>query len=557
MRIKIRRASIASRYFALALVVFAVAAPAAGAQASPTYFTPASQTEPPEGFVRSAQEAGAIADRVPAVRKARADGPLKREIYLQSVGRWEVDYSRAGGPYLVEADIDDRTGRVVVVYTGYQAKDFLARGHLGGTADHPLVWIGLSLLFLAPFVDVRQWRRRLHLDLLALLSFGVSYALFVQGEIGWSVPLVYPPLLYIAWRLFTLARGADRTQERLVPHWSARAMTLGLVLLVVARIVINLAGDTRVLDVGFAGVVGANRVVHGEPLYVDNEVHADTYGPLNYVAYAPFEALFPYKGAWDDVPAAHAAAIAFDLLTLLLLFVLGIRMRDGPDGRRLGLALAWGWATYPFTSLALTTQVNDALVAALLVATLLVLRRPAWRGAVLALAAATKFAPAALLGVVVRPTRGTPWRKALLTAAAFAGTAGFVVALYLPEGGVREFYDTTLGFQIGRESLYSPWGLRPSLGWLQLVVELGALAFLAATAVLAPRTFDVARSAALAGAAVVAVQLPAQHWFYFYLLWLLPLALAGLFGAMATPTANRLGSVKSRLNGADTPYARA
>ena len=37
----------------------------------------------------------------------------------------------------------------------------------------------------------------------------------------------------------------------------------------------------------------------------------------------PFEQALPWSGKWDDLPAAHAAAIAFDLLTLLFLFLAG------------------------------------------------------------------------------------------------------------------------------------------------------------------------------------------------------------------------------------------
>src|SRR5207248_3282673 len=80
----------------------------------------------------------------------------------------------------------------------------------------------------------------------------------------------------------------------------------------------------------------------------DNE-HGDTYGPVNYEAYVPFVEIFGFSGRWDDLPAAHAAAIAFDLLALGLLFLIGRRMR----GPTLGVALAYGWAAYPFTLFAL------------------------------------------------------------------------------------------------------------------------------------------------------------------------------------------------------------
>jgi hypothetical protein len=529
-----RRASTHPRYFAaLALAVLALvalAAPAQGQQA-PVQITPESETVAPDGFRLSAREAVAIADRHPDVVAERRRGPLEARPVISGPARWEVNYVRVKDPILVEVDVDGNTGEVLVVWTGHQARDYLARGHLGGTADNPWVWLGLAVLFLAPFVDPRRLLRRLHLDLLVLLSLGVSYALFTRGEIGWSVPLVYPALLYLFWRLLTEARRDPDEREPLMPYATTRILVIGLVLLVGARLAVNVTGDTRVIDVGFAGVVGADRVAHAEELYADNEAHPDTYGPLNYVAYTPFEALLPYEGDPDDIPAAHAATVMFDLLVLALLFVLGTRMRAGPEGRRLGLALAWGWAAYPFTLFALTTMVNDALVAALLVAVLLALRRPALRGALLGVATATKFAPAALLALTARATRADRARDVAIAVAAFTAILVFSIAVYLPDGGVREFYDTTIGFQLGRESIFSPWGLHPELGFLQLVVEVAALAVLAATFFLVPATFDLRRTAALAGAAVIAVQLPAQHWFYFYVLWFLPLALPALFGA--------------------------
>ena len=124
------------------------------------------------------------------------------------------------------------------------------------------------------------------------------------------------------------------------------------------------------IDVGYAGVIGAQRIVDGKPLYgsypSDNE-HGDTYGPVNYEAYVPFEQIFGWSGSWDDLPAAHAAAITFDLLALALLFLLGRRVR----GPALGIALAYAWVAYPFTLFTLESNSNDALVAVLVLAALL------------------------------------------------------------------------------------------------------------------------------------------------------------------------------------------
>ena len=67
------------------------------------------------------------------------------------------------------------------------------------------------------------------------------------------------------------------------------------------------------------------------------------------------------------------------------------------DGAALGVILAFAWAAYPFTDYALQSNSNDTLVAALLVWALVVFAAPVWRGVLLALSVATKFAPLPLL----------------------------------------------------------------------------------------------------------------------------------------------------------------
>ena len=104
------------------------------------------------------------------------------------------------------------------------------------------------------------------------------------------------------------------------------------------------------------------------------------------------------------------------------------------------------------------------------------------------------------------------------------------LVLYLPDGGLQEFYDCTIGFQFGRDSVFSLWGLHPSLGWLQDVVKVAGLLFAGALAFV-PRRRDLRQVAALGAAALIAAQLSVNHWFYFYIPWFTPFALLAMFGA--------------------------
>src|SRR5205823_6720081 len=133
------------------------------------------------------------------------------------------------------------------------------------------------------------------------------------------------------------------------------------------RVALNVV-DSNVIDVGYAGVIGAHHVAKGQQLYdghfAKDPPAGDTYGPADYLAYLPFERTFGWSGKWDSLPAAHAAAIAFDLLTLIGMFLLGRRIRPGPEGRLLGAALAYAWTAYPYSLFVLMTNSNDSLVAA-------------------------------------------------------------------------------------------------------------------------------------------------------------------------------------------------
>ncbi len=539
------RRLIALRALTLALALCALAwALPPEVSAAPPLRVPQSQTEPPRGYRLSADQAKRIASRASRMRLER---PRHRRFeptaYTRGPGRWQVSFFD-GGDEVAQARIDDATGAVLEQWTGQQVAWTMARGYegaFGRTLNSPWVWIPLCLLFVAPFLDPRRPLRMLHLDLLVLLGFGISHVFFNRGDIGLSVPLVYPVLCYLLARLLWVGRRPRRGKGSLVPVVPLAWLAVGLALLVCFRVGLNVV-DSNVIDVGYAGVIGADRIADGDPLYGagfhDEVERGDTYGPLSYLAYVPFEQALPWSGSWDDLPAAHAAALAFDLFTLGGLVLLGRRLRPGRAGLELGLALGWAWASYPYALFALQTNSNDLLVALATVLAMLGLTLdPARRGlsaaaraGAIGLGAAAKFIPLALAPLFATAGAGPGRaRRVAVFAAVLVLVLVAAVAPFVPDMGLREMYDRTLGYQAGRDSPFSVWGQVDGYSWALPLVQ-GAAVVLALGVALAPARRDAIQVAALGGAVLIALQLGAVHWFYLYVVWFAPLALVALLG---------------------------
>ena len=552
----------AGRAAALALAaVAALLAIAAPASAADDLRFPASKKERPPGHRLTALRVIAIADRDEKVVAERAKrGSLEPNAYLKGSAQWQVSYFPPRGERveLAQVTIDDGTGAVIESWTGPQVAWKMARGYenaFAGKVNAPYVWIPLCLLFLAPFVDVRRPLRLLHLDLLVLLGFGASHYFFNRGDISTSVPLAYPVLLYLLARLLWEGFRPGRERGPLLPHARALWLALALIFLIGFRIALNVA-DSNVIDVGYAGVIGADRITHSQPLYEgkfprDNE-HGDTYGPVDYLVYVPFELAMPWHGKWDSLPAAHGAAIFFDLATLLGLLVLGRRLRAGPAGRRLGVALAYAWAAFPYTLYTLDSNSNDTLVAAVLVWALVALRSPPLRGALLGLGAAAKFVTLALAPLFATADDEHRLRRAIVFSAVLVAVVVAAFAPFVPDGGPRELYDRTLGYQVGRDSPFSIWGQHDSLAPLWTAVK-GAAIGLALLVAFVPRRKTPVQVAALGGAVLVALQVAASHWFYLYVVWFLPFALVAFFGRYG----ERAGVREAGLVAAEQPTAHS
>jgi hypothetical protein len=416
-------------------------------------------------------------------------------------------------------------GKLMGAWTGPQALAPYTHGQQASILDTPWVVVPFCLLFLLAFLDPRRLHRMAHLDALAILAFLVSYELFSHGVLEPAVWLAYPPLIYLLARLAKLGFSRGASRGRLAPLLSLRTLLIGLPVLLGARIALSLLGHQEI-DVGYESVIGAFRILHHLPLYYNDPNHGDTYGPITYLVYVPFDLIFPWTGSLSNLHAADAAAIVFDLGTVVGLILLGRRLREGREGTRLGLILAWAWAACPFTVIGLIVHTNDGLIAMLSVFMLLALARPAVSGMLLGLATAAKFSPAGLLPLLAAP-RQRGRRGALMCAAAFAGVVALAIYAWLPPGGFSYFWQRTIEFQMNRVDVFSPWALHHSLHPIQLLLEAVAVGLVALVAFV-PRERGLVRTCALAGAVTIAIQLPATHWFYYYILWFLPFALVAM-----------------------------
>jgi hypothetical protein len=338
------------------------------------------------------------------------------------------------------------------------------------------------------------------------------------------------------------------------------------VFLISFRVVLNLQ-DSNVIDVGYSGVVGAERIVHAEAPWghfpVEDSLKAcgpadssgeirdriqtngrcesanpqgDTYGPVAYESYIPGYLAVGWSGKWDDLPAAHFTSILFDVLSMIGLWLVGRRF----GGFRLAATLAFAWAAYPFTQYASSSNTNDSLMPCFLIFGFWLASSPVSRGVFGALSAWTKFA-----SLVVAPLWLTyPGRRpsgrfvagfALGTLVAFS----VVVLEPSPAHELRVFWDRTVTWQVGRDSPFSLWDWKqyyarglPNLKLVQHVLQ-ALLVVGALVAAVVPRRKSPLQLAALTAALLAGFQLVLTYWLYTYIPWFFPFAAIALLAPVA------------------------
>jgi hypothetical protein len=509
----------------------------AGAQAGNETWTTPPMDQRPAGKQLTLRKVLAKGEATRTVKEYRRKYPQINALgyYDTATGNWLIRYV-IPRKELIEVDVNDATGQVTDVWTGPQVLWGMARGApgaFGRKLNAPYLWLPLCLLFILPFLDPKRPFRLLHLDLLVLLGFGVSHYFFNRANISASTPLAYPVMVYLLARAVMIGFRPRKRPGPLIPVVPIAWLGYGVIFLLGFRIGLNIF-DSNVIDVGYAGVLGANRIAHGASLYAwDLPWHPNTYGPVNYLAYVPFEWIWPNHGVWDDLPAAHAVAITFDALTALGMYVLGRRLREGVAGKQLGIVLAYAWVAFPYSAYVLESNSNDALVAAFVVWALVFMRSPAMRGALIALGGATKFAPWALAPLLASgrgERRAAQWFVFLVS---FATVIALVVLPFTTDVGPKKFWDATAGYQADRPSPFSIWGLYDGITPIRRVVEVAVLGFAILLAAV-PRRRNELQICALAAAVLIGVELCTSHWFYLYIVWFTPPLLAALFGEYGT-----------------------
>jgi hypothetical protein len=512
--------------------------------------------------------------------------------YEKKTDTWTVKVWWGKAGEIATGTVDDTTGLVTEAWTGPQVAWKMARGYPGAFGgklmNNTWLWLGFCAAFLLGLGNLRRPLSVRNLDLLVLLSFSVSLWYFNKGHVLTSVPLVYPPLVYLLARTVWIGarrrRGGDYR-----PLWPVWVLAAASVFLLGFRIGLNVRAPHTVIDVGYSGVVGAERIAHGQAPYrhmpvedslkpcgpadASGEIRdriqtngrcesanerGDTYGPVAYETYLPAYAAFGWSGKWDSLPAAHATAILFDVLCLLGLALVGLRF----GGARLAATLAFAWVAYPFTQYVSNSNTNDAITPAILIWGFWLCSSAWTRGAATALAGWTKFAALVVAPLWLSYPDGLrrPRAKAVFVAAFLVATlAAFSILLLEPSPlhAARVFWDRTLRWQIGRESVFSIWDWRqyharglPDLHVLQWVLE-GLLVIGALAVYFVPRRKSPLQLAALTAALLIGFELVLTHWFYLYIPWFFPFAAV----AMLAPAVRRQATVEEPVAREHAPRA--
>jgi hypothetical protein len=427
---------------------------------------------------------------------------------------------------------------------------------------------------------VAPLRRIRNLDVAAELTLLAPIVLLQRRYIDASVIAAVPGLAYLMARCAWIALAPGRRAapdagkapraapakpllNALTPNLETTRrvrllrLLLGALALTTAMVGIS---STNQVDVIFAVMEGATKLIHGVLPYghmPGDIIHGDTYPVLSYALYAPLALASPVSSFWDSVDIALAATVAAALASAwaLLRACAGPRRVGGaprpPEAEEAGLRAALAWLSFPAVLIVVSTGTTDVLLGTMLLAAVLLWRRPALSCGLLAAAAWFKFAPVVLVPIWLAPLRG---RRLLAALAAMGLVSAAMVAMLLGLGGLQGVRAMihAISYQFSRGAEQSPWAAL-GIEWLQPVGQACLLGLVAGAALRLRRDPDLAadrsRLAALSAAILIGLQLAADYWAFLYLVWVLPLFCVSLLesralspvGAPATADPGRSG----------------
>jgi hypothetical protein len=433
---------------------------------------------------------------------------------------------------VAQVGVNDENLSVNYVFTGDQVGWQMARGDFGAygkEANYWWIWGPMALVFALAFVRTDKLYSMRNLDVLMMLAFLVSHGFFRAGISYEAVLLWYPPLIYLLIRTLLMGFGIGERVEKTssFPTW------LLIVLAVAASgLILWLNLSSRVIDVGYASVVGADRILDGVIPYGNfpSDVGTgDTYGPLNYLLYVPAVMVFGFAGEWGFLPAAHAVTIFSFLLGAAALLFAGWRY----SSFRTGAALFLAWAVFPYTLYSTNNNTNDILVAAVTAVGLALVTSPVARGVVVTAGFAVKLYPLLLapLWMFHDDVRRDPIVKFVLGGVAVV-VASFWILFLNGEvfSNLKLFYNKTLAFQGERDT---PWTIFTQIPQTEVFQSplIAAVILLGFVLGVFPRVRTLRRLAALSAALVIAFELTTSYWYYPYITWFQPFIFLALLPA--------------------------
>ena len=317
-----------------------------------------------------------------------------------------------------------------------------------------------------------------------------------------------PGAAYLLARMLSAGfRGARAPRAARAARAGRSGWRSALVFLVGFRIGLNIV-DSNVIDVGYAGVIGADRIVDGDPLYGEfrkTRSTATRTGPsttsrtCRSSRRSPGAALGRPAGRTrrgDRVRPAHAARPVRARAA-------AAAGREGDAGNRARLRLGG----VPVHAVRAELNANDTLVAALVVWALVALRSAPRRRRAggCARARRPRSSPRSRSRRCSPPRAGAARRGARCSPSRSSRCWLDVRRLRPRRRPARDLrpHGRLPG---GRGSPFSVWGQEPSLGWLQTAVKAARVA-LALLVAFVPRRQNVRQVAALGAAVLIAVQL--------------------------------------------------